>query len=78
MTPGQTEQKRDYPSSNKKLRLNTIQLSNNEEEVEKGINSFKIINYLQPAQRQSGKRLVYVKTQVDEEIITAMVDSGAT
>ncbi|CAA6667626.1 unnamed protein product [Spirodela intermedia] len=28
--------------------------------------------------RQSEKRLVYVRAQVDEEIVAAMVDSGTT
>ncbi|CAA6665919.1 unnamed protein product [Spirodela intermedia] len=48
--------------------LNTIQLNNDEEEVEEGINSFEIIICL----------LVYVKVQIDKEIITATVDSGIT
>ncbi|CAA6666270.1 unnamed protein product [Spirodela intermedia] len=70
--------KRDCLSFNKRLRLNTIQQGNDEEQAEEGINSFEIINCLQPTQGQSGKKLVYVKAQVDKEIVTAMVDSGAT
>ncbi|CAA7404443.1 unnamed protein product [Spirodela intermedia] len=51
---------------------------NDEDEVKKDINSFEIIKCLQLTQGQSEKRLVYVRAQVDEEIVAAMVDSGTT
>ncbi|CAA7388366.1 unnamed protein product [Spirodela intermedia] len=56
--------------------LNSI--GNDEEEIKEGINSFEIINCLQPIQRQSEKSLVYVEVEADEETVAEMVDSGAT
>ncbi|CAA7410303.1 unnamed protein product [Spirodela intermedia] len=68
----------DCPSFNKRPRLNTIQQLNDEKETKEGINSFEIVNCLQPTQRQPRKRLVYIEAQVDKEIVVVMLDTGAT
>ncbi|CAA6653931.1 unnamed protein product [Spirodela intermedia] len=67
----------DIPMMPEELRIEFF-LGNDEEEIKEGINSFEIINCLQPIQRQSEKSLVYVEVEADEETVAEMVDSGAT
>lgn len=46
------------------------------EEVE--LNSFQIINCLQPIKPDPKKKLVYIKAHMDEELMVVMADSSTT